>query len=158
MWYILIQQNWLTIYMLTVYIFCEFDHTFIFIMVQLKAVLLRWLFIMIGGIQWIPNCDRVIGDKTLPLQCPVLIGQWFLTWVRSNPRGSVCKFQGFGGNRFWAIKVKKQQIKTHILLFQQRRIQWMHVWNLWGSVPRTRLRTTVIGIINRRVQSRCTCK
>ena len=23
--------------------------------------------------------------------------QWFLTWVRSNPRGSVSQFQGFGG-------------------------------------------------------------
>ena len=26
-----------------------------------------------------------------------LLGQWFLTWVRSNPRGSVSQFQGFGG-------------------------------------------------------------
>ena len=25
------------------------------------------------------------------------IEQWFLTWVRSNPRGSVSQFQGFGG-------------------------------------------------------------
>ena len=26
-----------------------------------------------------------------------IIDQWFLNWVRSNPRGSVSKFQGFGG-------------------------------------------------------------
>ena len=25
------------------------------------------------------------------------LDQWFLTWVRSNPRGSVSQFQGFGG-------------------------------------------------------------
>ena len=25
------------------------------------------------------------------------LDQWFLTWVRSNPRGSVSQFEGFGG-------------------------------------------------------------
>ena len=32
--------------------------------------------------------------------------QWFLTWDRSNPRGSVSQFQGFGGKRFQAMKKK----------------------------------------------------
>lgn len=27
------------------------------------------------------------------------LGQWFLTWVRSNPRGSVSQSQGFGGGQ-----------------------------------------------------------
>ena len=31
------------------------------------------------------------GDDT------VVLNQWFLTWVRSNPRGSVSQFQEFGG-------------------------------------------------------------
>ena len=35
---------------------------------------------------------------------------------------------------------------THILFFQQRRLRWMHAWNLWGSEPPTRLRTTAVDI------------
>ena len=33
----------------------------------------------------------IVGCNAQPLD------QWFLTWVRSNPRGSVSQFQGFGG-------------------------------------------------------------
>ena len=47
--------------------------------------------------------------------------------------------QGFGSKRFWAIKVKKIKFTTHILFFHLRRVGWMHVWNLWGSGPPTRL-------------------
>ena len=56
--------------------------------------------------------------------------------------GSVSQFQGFGNKRFWAMKIKYKKFITHILFFQTRRVPWMHVWNLWGSVPTTRLRTT----------------
>ena len=44
-----------------------------------------------------------------------LLTQWFLTWVRSNPRGSVSQFQGFGSKRFWAIKVNKKIHDTHFI-------------------------------------------
>ena len=70
------------------------------------------------------------------------VEQWFLTWVWSNPRGSVNQFQGFGGHRFWPMNVKTIKFTTHILFLQLQRVRWMHAWNLWGSVPPTRLRTT----------------
>ena len=78
-----------------------------------------------------------------PTPLVLTLYQWFLTWVWSNPRGWMSKFQGLGGKRFWAIKVKKK-FSTHILFFQLRRVRWMHAWNLWGSVPPTRLRTTAL--------------
>ena len=34
------------------------------------------------------------------------LGQWFLTLVRSNPRGSVCQFQGFGDTHFIFVTTK----------------------------------------------------
>ena len=67
--------------------------------------------------------------------------QWFLIWVWSNPRCSASQFQGFCGKRFWAIKVK---FTTRILFFQLRKVRWMLIWNLWGTVPPTRLRTTAL--------------
>lgn len=32
--------------------------------------------------------------------------------------------------------------KKYILFFQLLKVRWMYVWNLWGSLPLTRLRTT----------------
>ncbi len=52
------------------------------------------------------------------------LGQWFLTRVRSNPRGSVSQFQEFGGvGNYWGIWRRKK----HILFFQLQRVWWMHV-------------------------------
>ena len=32
------------------------------------------------------------------VECITII-QWFLNWVRSNPRGSMSRLQGFGGHQ-----------------------------------------------------------
>ena len=58
--------------------------------------------------------------------------------------------QGFGES---VSKVRRQKIlskkdkkkfTSHILFLQLRRVRWIHTWNLFGSVPPTRLRTTDI--------------
>jgi len=66
-----------------------------------------------------------------------------------EPRGSVSQFQGFSGRISWAIKIKYIKFMIYILFFQLRRVRWIHVWNLWGSVPPTRLRTTGLGPVFR---------
>ena len=74
-----------------------------------------------------------------------------LDWVRSNPRCSVSQFQRFGGlvhparlctNTLYSY-IHKIYIWSKKKL-QLRRVRWMHVWNLWGSVPPTGLRTTAL--------------
>ena len=38
-----------------------------------------------------------VATESCRLPFCIYVDQWFLTWVRSNPRGSVSQFQGFGG-------------------------------------------------------------
>lgn len=74
----------------------------------------------------------------------------------SNPRGSVSQSQECGCLvhptgmihdislcllSLWTIQYIAIYIcfefeeTKHILFFQLRKVQWMHMWNLWGSVP-----------------------
>ena len=48
------------------------------------------------------------------------IEQRFLTWVRRQ--------------EILNNKSKKIKFTTYILFLQLRRVRWMHVWNLWGSI------------------------
>ena len=107
------------------------------LMLQQGATTLREL-LPLAACNTLPHFWRTKWDILFSLE------QWLLTWVRPNPRGWVSQFQGFGGKRFWAIEVKTIKFTTHILFLQLGRVRWMHVWNLWSSVPPTRLRTTAV--------------
>ncbi|KAF2353770.1 hypothetical protein FHG87_015471 [Trinorchestia longiramus] len=50
---------------------------------------------------WVCRCvDLQVGGFTGVWVCRCVgLNQWFLTWVRSNPRGSVSQRQGFGGGQ-----------------------------------------------------------
>ena len=54
-----------------------------------------------GGSEDIKSEEEEITVKEEPIDIEtdenITIKQWFLTWVRSNPRGSVSQSQGFGG-------------------------------------------------------------
>ena len=53
--------------------------------------------------------------------------QWFLNWVRSNPRGSVSQFQGFGGLVLATAKVTLICSKYSffiLLLFCETQVCW----------------------------------
>ena len=60
------------------------------------------------------------------------IRQWFLTCVRSNPVSSGVWRQEILNNK------SKKKFIDHFI-FATTKGQWMHVWNLCGSVPPTRL-------------------
>ena len=59
-----------------------------------------------------------------------------------EPQGFGESVSGVRQQEILSNKSKKIKFSTHILFFQLRRIQSMHVWNLWGSVPPARVRTT----------------
>ncbi len=90
----------------------------------------------------------------LPERCPTNRQLWVLkSWNRFPlPSKTVVlnlgsietlKFgeSASGVRRFWKYEEEK---KAHFIFFQLRRDRWMYVWNLWGSVPPTRLRTTAL--------------
>ena len=66
----------------------------------------------------------------------VLWTQWFCVQLM---HGSFCAL----------IKYIPMFWRHHILFFQLRRVRWMHGWNLRGSVPPTRLRTTGLRQVER---------
>ena len=84
-----------------------------------------------------------IDESVDPHTSPLYLGQWFLIWVRSDHTGSVSQFQEFGGKRFLAIKIKIYNLR-HTFYFSN--YEGFDEWNLWSSVPSTRLRTTDLGV------------
>lgn len=69
-------------------------------LVYLKVLKAEWILTTAGfdfffnqvSVTWLSLCMAEYGI------CHTL-AQWFLTWVRSNPRGSVSQSQGFGGGQ-----------------------------------------------------------
>ena len=58
-----------------------------------------------------------------------------------EPQGFGESVSGVRRQKILSNKSKKKKFTIH-LFFQLRRVRCKHVWNLWGSVPPTRLRTT----------------
>ena len=60
----------------------------------------------------------------------VCVHQWFLNWVRLNPRGSVSQFQGFGGLVYPTCRIRHVTLCLAIIEYldeiielQQRQVQ-----------------------------------
>ena len=89
-----------------------------------------------------PHWGRWLAVAHQPDQRPVVLNRGPIEPQKFGESVSGVRLQEILSN-----KSKKNRIPdAHTLFFQLWRVWWMHLWNLWGSVPPTRLRTIGIDI------------